>query len=222
MFVMTAKLSKPKLLALGILLLGAVALVIVLLKGGQQEGAPLPKGENDGERAAYLASFGWSIDPKAKESMRVKIPDTGDNQVFSRYNDLQLSQGFDLRPYGGKEVMRYVYEILNYEDSQSAVYAALLVYEGRIIGGDITDTAPQGVMHGFKKPAKLGGGKADGQPVADQGEAGTETAEQATQGAANPTGSEGAVPSEGIPAPETDTPESSTAPSPATEGNEPT
>ena len=48
--------------------------------------------------------------------------------------------------------MRYVYEILNYPDAASPVYASILVYEGHIIGGDITNTAPDGKIHGFAMP----------------------------------------------------------------------
>ena len=152
MFVMTAKLSKPKLLAAGVLLIGAIVLLCSLLWGGGTPEDTLPTGSNDAERAAYLASFGWSINAQPKETQQVKIPDAEDNKVFARYNDLQLSQGFDLRKYAGKEVTRYVYEILNYPEAKEPVYAGLLVHEGKIVGGEITDTAPDGVMHGFRKP----------------------------------------------------------------------
>ena len=152
MFVMTAKLSKPKILAVGVLLVAVIALIVMLLSGGESTGSQLPTGSTDADRATYLASYGWSINAQAKETLKVNIPATEDNKVFARYNDLQLSQGFDLREYAGKEVDRYVYEILNYPEAHAPVYAGILVHEGRIIGGEITDTAPEGVMHGFRKP----------------------------------------------------------------------
>lgn len=155
MFVMTAKLSKPKLIAAGVVLLAAILLIVLLAmsdRGNLPKEAPM--GGTNEERIAYLATFGWSVNAEPKEAQNVRIPDTGENEVFSRYNELQRSQGFDLSGFAGKEVMRYVYEILNYPDAAEPVYATLLVHEGKIIGGDITDTAPEGLIHGFEKPAE--------------------------------------------------------------------
>lgn len=152
MFVMTAKLSKTKLIAAAVILIAVIAGIAMLLSKEGNTQAKLPSGSSDQERAAYLATFGWSVNATPKEMQQVKIPDTQDNMVFARYNELQLSQGFDLRAYAGKEVNRFVYEILNYPDAKAPVFASILVYQGQIIGGDITDTAPDGVIHGFQKP----------------------------------------------------------------------
>lgn len=154
MFVLTAKLSKPKLIAAGVLLLAAIVLIVLLaVSGGSgSSGDTLPAGNTNDERVAYLATFGWSVNAEPTETQRVKIPDTADNKVFARYNDLQKSQGFDLTDYAGKEAERYVYEVLNYPEASAPVYASVLVYDGRIIGGDVTDTAPDGLIHGFAKP----------------------------------------------------------------------
>ena len=71
------------------------------------------------------------------------------------YNEnFYLSQGYDLTPYAGKTVMRYVYRITNYPGATEPVYATLLVYRNEIIGGDVTDTAAKGIIHGFKMPTK--------------------------------------------------------------------
>lgn len=156
MFVLTAKLSKTKLIAAGIALLAAILLIVLLATSGGSD-APsnsAPIGNTNDDRVAYLATFGWSVNAEPKETQKVKIPDTTENKVFARYNDLQKSQGFDLSDYAGKEVMRYVYEILNYPDATAPVYASVLVSDGRIIGGDITDSAPEGVIHGFSMPSK--------------------------------------------------------------------
>lgn len=155
MFVLTAKLSKPKLIAAGLILLAAVLLIVILALSGDDNAPSLPAGSTNDQRLAYLATYGWSVNAMPSESQKVKIPDTTDNAVFSRYNDLQKSQGFDLTDYAGKEVMRYVYEVLNYPDATEKVYASILVFEGYIIGGDITDTATDGLIHGFSAPAGI-------------------------------------------------------------------
>lgn len=155
MFVMTARLSKTKLLAAIFLVAAAVLLIVLLASGGGESTPSSPMGDTNDSRVAYLATFGWSVNAQPTQTQQVKIPETADNRVFSRYNDLQLSQGFDLTEYAGKEITRYVYEILNYPDATAPVYASVLVYEGRIIGGDITNSAHDGIIHGFQKPTSL-------------------------------------------------------------------
>lgn len=155
MFVMTAKLSKPKLIAAGALLAALILLIVFLALSGGGEKKDAPAGASNDDRVAYLASWGWSVSAKPAEAQKVKIPDSADNQVFSRYNELQKSQGFDLTAYAGKDVMRYVYEVLNYKGATAPVYATVLVADGYIIGGDLTDSAPDGVIHGFEKPGTV-------------------------------------------------------------------
>ena len=47
--------------------------------------------------------------------------------------------------------MRYVYKVTNYPNSTEPVYATLLIYKNQVIGGDITDTAPNGAIRGLLK-----------------------------------------------------------------------
>ena len=73
--------------------------------------------------------------------------------VYDRYNALQKTQGYDLSQYAGKIVMRYVYKITNFPGATDPVYATLLVYKNEVIGGDVTDTCPNGQVRTFKMPA---------------------------------------------------------------------
>ncbi len=179
MFVMTAKLSKPKLIAAGLIVLCVIAMIVLLLSGGDEVSAP--KGTTNDERVAYLATFGWSVNAQPHETQKVKIPDTGENKVFARYNELQRSQGFDLTRFSGKEVMRYVYEILNYPEASAPVYASVLVCDGSIIGGDITDTSADGVIHGFQKPSLPETPTQETQPSTQRTQPPTEQTEPTTE-----------------------------------------
>lgn len=184
MFVMTAKLSKTKLIAAGVVILAVILLIVLLASGGgpNQPAETAPIGATNDDRVAYLATFGWSVNAEPSETQRVKIPDTAENEVFSRYNDLQKSQGFDLTDFAGKEVMRYVYEILNYPDATDPVYASVLVYDGHVIGGDVTNSAPDGVIHGFSKPSPSSAGSTASTPSTEQNSTQTEsTAETTTE-----------------------------------------
>lgn len=184
MFVMTAKLSKTKLFAAGLILLAAIILVVVFVTaGGGETGENIPVGETNDDRVAYLASFGWSVNAQPKQTQQVKIPDSAENKVFARYNELQLSQGFDLTKYAGKEATRYVYEILNYPEAEEPVYASILVHDGKIIGGDITDSSPNGLIHGFQMPSGSNTGVSDvtQEPITDESFEETETSELSTE-----------------------------------------
>lgn len=98
----------------------------------------------------FLKEYGWEVSPTPTQIQEVTIPGEF-NRVYQVYNDLQLSQGFDLTPFRGKAVKRYTYEVYNYPDLPTGVVANLLIYKETIIGGDICTVALNGFMHGFSK-----------------------------------------------------------------------
>ena len=150
MMVMTAKVDMKKIL----MILGAIALGIILLvmlfSGGNESTTTAAPVTNNDSRVEFLQQQGWEVSASPAESGQVRIPQES-SEMFSRYNDLQKSQGYDLTKYAGKTVMRYVYRVNNYPDASEPVYATVLVYKNKIIGGDITNTAPDGTMQGIKK-----------------------------------------------------------------------
>lgn len=151
MVVMTAKVNKKRIL----LVLGALIALIVLLcmiTGGKEDSAqaePVSLRTNDA-RVQYLEDCGWDVVVSPVKTQQVLIP-TDSSEVFGRYNALQISQGFDLTKYAGKTVMQYVYEIENYPNASDPVYATLLLYDNRVIGGDVTDTSAGGVVQGLRQ-----------------------------------------------------------------------
>lgn len=104
--------------------------------------------DSDMARAEFLSAYGWEVSSVPEEVCEVTIPGIFDG-VYNTYNDLQRSQGFDLLDYRGKTVKRYTYIIHNYPDETDQVRANLLVYDGKVIGGDICTLALDGFMHGF-------------------------------------------------------------------------
>ena len=150
MVVLTAKVDFKKIM----LILGAVAvalLALILFFGGsEQTFGPQAVSDNDA-RVAFLKGFGWDVVSSPKESGQVLIPSES-NEVFDRYNALQKCQNYDLSKFAGKKVMRYVYEVKNYPGATEPVYATLLVHKNKVIGGDVTNTAPGGKIQGFQMP----------------------------------------------------------------------
>ena len=152
MMVMTTKLDIKK---IGIILaaIAAVILAIVLIFGGSNdtETATTAVSGNDA-RVKFLTDMGWEVSTSPTESGQVRIPEQ-QSDIFSRYNTLQKSQGYDLSQYAGKAVMRYVYKVNNFPGATDPVYATVLVYKNQVIGGDITNTAAKGAVQGLKPQA---------------------------------------------------------------------
>ena len=105
------------------------------------------------DAAKFLGQFGWVVDAGSVETKEVTIPAQFD-KVFAGYNELQKSQGLDLSKYKKKTVTRHTFTVTDYPDYDGTVYANVLVYRGRVIGGDICSADVNGFIHGFEKPAQ--------------------------------------------------------------------
>ena len=150
MLVMTAKVDKKKIILILGAIVATIAVIAFLFSGSSAPtgGSATVTGNDD--RIQFLASFGWEVVSSPTETNQVRIPAEA-SEVFDRYNTLQKTMGYDLTPYQGKTVMRYVYKIKNYPGATEPVYATILISSNQVIGGDITDTSATGVVQGFEK-----------------------------------------------------------------------
>jgi len=161
MFIYSVKASSIKLLALVLLSLAVVTALLILIPSYDATAVFADDGSvvytdaksNDG-RIDFLRKFGWEVDPQPREEVSVTIPSEFDS-VFIGYNDLQKLQGLDLSRYKRKTVTRYTYVITNYPEYEGTVFANVLIYRGRVIGGDICTEAKDGFIHGFSKNTHL-------------------------------------------------------------------
>lgn len=106
---------------------------------------------DESERIAFFSQFGWEISSDPLEVKEVIIPEEFD-ETYEKYNEIQKSQGLDLEKYKGKRVKAWSYEITNYpgyEDSDGVIHGNILVYDGVVIGGDISSVELDGFMTGF-------------------------------------------------------------------------
>ena len=151
MMVMTAKVDMKK-IALILAAIAAGIIGLILLFGGDEtQTTSAPSVSNNDARVQFLKDFGWEVTSSPAESSQVRIPENT-TEVFDRYNQLQKSQGYDLSNYAGKNVMRFVYKVNNYPGATEPVYATVLVHKNQVIGGDVTNTAPDGKVQGFRMP----------------------------------------------------------------------
>ena len=137
MFIWSTRLSKKKLVLGGVLVVCvlAAALCLPTLLGEDEALASLP-GETNAQRVEYLRNCGWEVVEEPVETFQFLLPEELEEPYLS-YNDLQLSQGFDLRPYCGRQLARYTYTLTNYPDRPEGVQANLYVCDGQIVAGDV-------------------------------------------------------------------------------------
>lgn len=150
MLVLTAKLSRKRIIAFVILC--AIALSAVILCAPNRDNSSQTEAKkfsvaNDADASAYFKSLGYDCADKAKDVKEVQIPKEFDD-VYKKYNEMQKTCGFDLEKYSGKNVTLYNFNITNYKDSENVV-GELLVYKKKIIGGSIYTAELDGFMHGL-------------------------------------------------------------------------
>lgn len=108
------------------------------------------------DRVSFLKQFGWETDGNVVEEVTMKIPREFD-KIMTSYNEIQKRSGLDLSKYRGREVTRYTYVINNYPSYDGRVNANIIVYNGRVIGGDISSSDVSGFISTFEYPSSANG-----------------------------------------------------------------
>ena len=141
---LTLRLKPKTLFGLILVLTGVIVIVITFtsnhIKSSERVMSSVTLETND-QREEYLTSLGWEFKTNCDEK-QVQIPSEF-NDVYTRYNEIQKSQGFDLEPYKGQEVTVYTYNITNYAgyENRDCIYANLIVCNNMLIGGDVCSTS---------------------------------------------------------------------------------
>ena len=102
------------------------------------------------DRLEFINKFGVEVAGEARESETFAVPEKFD-RVLSLYNEIQKEQGLNLSKFKNKEVTRYTFTVTNYEGYEGTVWANVLVYRNRVIGGDLCSADVTGFVHGFEK-----------------------------------------------------------------------
>lgn len=89
--------------------------------------------ENLQEQCDFLSQLGYEVD-KEIDSRNILIP-TEFNLAYEEYNSLQKEIGLDLSRYKGETARQIKIKLKNIDEK----YAVLLVYDGKVIGGHITN-----------------------------------------------------------------------------------
>ena len=156
MVIMTAKVSKRKMLLVLLLLVLAAAVLITCLKRADTPDTSQDTAEEIAEvatneaRVAFLEQFGWKTGSAPVETETFTVPDTFD-RVMLGYNEIQRAQGLDLSRYENKKVTRYTFEVTNYPDYEGKVYANLIMYRDKVVAADISSADPMGFVQGLER-----------------------------------------------------------------------
>ncbi len=159
MFIYSVKASSIRFFTVMVLSVALLTALIVLvptyepLSVSASETVNFSKIKSNEDRIAFLAQFGWKVSAKPVEEAAVTIPDEFD-AVFLEYNNLQKEVGLDLSRYKRKDVMRYTYEVTNYPGYDGTVYASLLIYKNKVIGGDLCSADVSGFVTSLEGEGK--------------------------------------------------------------------
>lgn len=134
-----------------------VCIAVVLLQCGKTDSRNESLSVNNSasdtaEILRFISNFGWEVNPEPDEIREIIIPVEFD-EVYKSYNEIQLSQGYDLSDYSGERAKNWTFTVLNYPGLENVEYIKIniLVYEGKVIGGDVCSVKLDGFMHGFSK-----------------------------------------------------------------------
>ena len=156
MFVTTLRANTLKLIGITVLSFMIVAALVIFVPSYESPAASgginYDKLYSNRDIVEFISGFGWQVAQTPIEEVTVSIPSEFDT-VYLGYNDIQKAQGLNLAKYKGKEVVRYTYEVTNYEGYDGTVYVNLLVYRNKIVGGDVCSADSSGFIHGFSKSA---------------------------------------------------------------------
>jgi len=152
MLIVTTRLTRKK-AALAVILLGAVLAGVIILVGriSAPQEEPLPQLADNQQRVDYLLSLGWEVEPEPLETLQFLLPESLE-EPYLTYNQLQLTQGFDLEPCCGKQVSRFTYAVTNYPGRSEGVQANLYVCEELPVAGDLCCPGADGFQEPLIQP----------------------------------------------------------------------
>jgi hypothetical protein len=131
----SVKTTKTKLIGTVCVILAAVIAAMLFLCG--ENGANASESisrrvTNNEERIEYIASKGVKTVGEPFSVEEVLLPEEPD-EILLQYNEIQKNSGFDLSPYYGKTVKKYVYPL----SEETETFVTLYVFEEKIIAAAI-------------------------------------------------------------------------------------
>lgn len=153
MYIVSVRLNKKKILGVVAALCLVTAIVCVALpkRASDVLSSNISNSAKSVEdHIAFLNAHGYEVSEKPVQIQEIVIPEEFSAE-YEKYNELQKLSGFDLSKFKSYRVKKYTYKVTNYTDSADEVVANVIIYNNKIIGGDISSTTLGGFVHGFVK-----------------------------------------------------------------------
>ena len=152
MLIWTTRFSRKK-AVLTVIGVGIIMAILIVLTGrtDSNQSSDLPILIDNSQRVEYLQSLGWMVNSEPIETLQFLLPETLEEPYLS-YNQLQLTQGFDLSACCGKQVSRYTYAITNYPGRGEGVQVNLYTCEDLPVAGDIFCPGANGFQESLQYP----------------------------------------------------------------------
>ncbi len=128
--------------SLAVILALVIILLIITAQIFSQKSSSID-GSTNSIRVEYLNSLKLYVDDTSVLSKDIIIPESF-TEVYKNYNKLQKKSGFDLSKYKGRKATVYTYK-LNETNNVN-----IIVCNGQIIGGDISNIKLNGEMKSLK------------------------------------------------------------------------
>lgn len=154
MFVLSVRMSTLKFA--GAIILCLAVLIGVFVMADTRDASSLETVSYEGvdsetARRSFLEELGWQLTSDSGKEGELVLPKSFD-RVLTGYNEIQRRQGLDLTKYSGKTLERYTYVVTNYPGHEGTVYANLIVYRGRVVGGDVSSSDGNGFVRELTYP----------------------------------------------------------------------
>lgn len=153
MYIVSVKINKRNILVLAAAICLAVAVIFVALPSESDDiltSNISNTAKTTQDHIEFLSAYGYNVSETPVQIQEIIIPEQF-SEEYDKYNEYQKMSGFDLSKFKSRRVKKYTYKVLNYEGSDEETVANLLVYNDKIIGGDISSTKLGGFVHGFVK-----------------------------------------------------------------------
>lgn len=135
----------------GLIALFAAILISILICGQLYAVGDINlNADTNAKRIAFIKSLGVIPDEQSVSSKKTVIPESF-SDVYLNYNEVQKSAGYDLTAYKGCEATVFTYDISTPKGYSGNCAVHLIVYKGRIVGGDISSTELGGFMLPLRK-----------------------------------------------------------------------
>ena len=157
MFILSLKSFKGKLILLVAVVAAAAIICTVIAKTETKAEDTTPadstinySASTDEERMNFISQTGYTVENEPVSVTEIMIPEEFDS-VYEQYNEIQKKDGFDLSSYCGCTVKKWTYQVTNYPEYENsdAVRLTLLIYKGKVIGGDVCSVEIDGFMIGM-------------------------------------------------------------------------